>query len=85
MGFSQYPAPGTPKPMQRGKITVGASTTATATIAAVNVSKARLVNLGSKTGGSNGASIALTNATTITVDNGSTAAAEVSWEIVEVY
>lgn len=75
------------KSIQRGVITVGIGTTATATITAVDVTKTELRFLGGNTGGGNNSGNAvLTNSTTITADNtGGSGSPKVSWELTEFY
>lgn len=79
------------KSLQTGVISIptgGATTTATATIAAVNTSKYLLINLGGGTSGNGGAraTLVLTNSTTITATRGAgdgSASDSVSYLILE--
>lgn len=78
-----YPPPGATKSFQRGKFSVAANVTSTATIAAVTVGKARTCFLGSQTGAG---FIELTNSTTITGNNsGNANPTTFSWEMREEY
>ncbi len=82
MGMSIYPPPGSIKSIQRG------TTTGNVTVAAVDVSKSRLVNLGvaSSTNNPQNASLQLTASTSIAYSAGSlTGTPSVSWELIEEY
>lgn len=68
------------KSIQRGTISVAASSSATATITAVNTAKTELRYLGSEV---NSARIALTNSTTVTATNAGGATVVVGFEITE--
>lgn len=93
MGRTVSPPPGAIKSIQRGVITISGATGATATVTAVDTTKAQLRQLGSSiTAGSGSdardyASLVLTNSTTITATraNAGTTATAVSWELVEVF
>ena len=92
MGRQSNPPAGTRKSIQRGVIALTSVTSATATVTAVNTSKARLYNLGwsISSGGSalDSVRVALTNSTTITATRGNTGGAvdsTVSWELEEFY
>lgn len=78
---------GSVKSIQRGTVTITASTSGTATITSVDTSKSELRLLGVSSGSAGGADtrIALTNATTITATNASSVTAVASWELTEFY
>lgn len=75
------------KSVQQGIITIPPSTaSATATVAAVNTAKSQLSFLGAeKSGTAAGASLQLTNGTTITANRNTTDAnsVQVAWQLVE--
>lgn len=78
------------KGIQRGTITSLASTTATATITAVNTAKSVLIHMGNHGTASTPEhslfSLALTNSTTVTATKGATGVtATVGFEVVEYY
>ncbi len=79
------------KSIQRGVLAIAAaSTSASATVAAVNTAKAELRSLGQTSAGTDvtgsRAYVVLANSTTVTATkSGNTTTAAVSWELVEYY
>lgn len=71
------------KSIQRGVVSVSGSTSATATIAAVNSAKALLEFVGSSTQATG--SLSITNATTVRVDFAANTTANVSFQVTEYY